>query len=166
MYVAWPPRETLQLRQNLDELRALVRGENSQDLSPELRSWLARLLIVRSCGYLEKMVVLICRGYVDQKSGGRVRAFAQANLQRLNANVSSSDLVSLTQRFDPSLATELENFLDAEEIRDDLDFLVNRRNRIAHGENEGITPRRALDLVEAVYKIVDWFILSFNPLRP
>jgi hypothetical protein len=167
MYVVWPPRGSLQLRQNLDELFSLVSEGTSQDLSPEVRSWLSRLLVVRSCGYLEKMVVIICRGYIEEKSGGRVRAFAHTHLRRLNANVSARGLVDLVQRFDPVLQDDLEHFLDDDDqrVRKSLNVLVESRNRIAHGENESITPRRALDLRDAACEVVDWFILNFNPAR-
>jgi hypothetical protein len=167
MYVVWPPRGALQLRQNLDDLFWVVNGGKGSDASPEVRSWLSRLLVVRSCGYLEKMVLLVCAGYIEEKSGGPVRSFARSQLGRLNANVGPGSLVELVRKFDPDLEADLTRFLDEENqrVRRELDFLVRSRNRIAHGESENINPRKALDLKEIACEVVDWFILSFNPAR-
>lgn len=45
----------------------------------------------------------------------------------------------------------------------ELSFLLDRRNKIAHGHSEGITVRKALDLKRVAVQIADWFILRFNP---
>jgi len=42
-------------------------------------------------------------------------------------------------------------------------MLVHLRNRIAHGENEGVRRTRALSLSAASEELSDWWILSFNP---
>ena len=63
------------------------------------------------------------------------------------------------------MANEFEQFIadDDGRIKRDIDFLVNRRNRIAHGESEGINQIRAIQLKEISCEVADWFILRFNP---
>jgi hypothetical protein len=82
-------------------------------------------------------------------------------------NPSPENLAQLLGRFDQGLRDEFEDFLhDGDErLYRDLSFLVDRRNRIAHGLNEGIGPQRALELVDAGQDMVDWFILRLNPYR-
>lgn len=93
-----------------------------------------------------------------------VRSFAHSWQER-SINPAPEALCALVGRFDAGLQEELEAWLDADDqrYRRELSFMVNRRNRIAHGLNEGIGPKRALELVEAAQEVTDWFILRFNP---
>ncbi|WP_416219123.1 HEPN domain-containing protein, partial [Frankia sp. Cas4] len=127
----WPPRKIDDLRRRLDELSATVNGKPPDSISEEVRSWLARLLVVRSCGYLEQVVAEVCRGYIEEKSGGRVRSYARASFERLN-HPGSEFLLSLVRRFGTDLENELRAFLDQDDqrVRRELEFLVNRRHRI------------------------------------
>ena len=63
------------------------------------------------------------------------------------------------------MANEFEQFIAAYygRIKGDIDFLVSRRNRIAHGESEGMYQTRAIQLKEVSCEVADWFILRFNP---
>jgi hypothetical protein len=162
----WPPWEVTSLRRNLAELASLVRaaGEQKQDI--ETLTWLARLLVVRSSGYVEQSVHIIIRGFVAEKSGGYVRTFAHSWLER-SQNPSPDTLRALLGRFDASLESDFEAFLkrDDEKYGRELSFMVDRRNRIAHGLNEGIGHARALALVDVAQDVTDWFVLRLNPFR-
>jgi len=70
-------------------------------------------------------------------------------------------------RFDSSWARELASLLDANDqtVRREVHFMVDRRNRIAHGHNECLTARRALALIDSAHVLADWFILRMNPTR-
>src|SRR5712671_4406915 len=100
----WPPREVSDLRRKLDELVELVR-QPSEDVRQEVRDWLARLLVVRSCGYLEQTVLEACRGYVHGRSGGPARTFGRSWLDR-GRNPTPEALVLLVGRFDATWANE------------------------------------------------------------
>jgi hypothetical protein len=161
----WPPREVRDIRARLDELEQLV-SSPVDDLSQDVRDWLARLLVVRSCGYLEQTVIAVSRGYLSGRSSGPVRSFGDSWLDR-GPNPSPSALETLTGRFDNAWATELVQLLDVDDQRlhRDMAFLVDRRNKIAHGLNEGIGTVRALRLKASACEVADWFILRFNPDR-
>lgn len=161
----WPPLEVTRLGQKLDALSELVRQCARTD-DTEVANALARLLVVRSSGYVEQVIYETCRSFVEEKSGGLVRAFAHSWLERTRIP-EPSNIVMLLGRFDKLLADEFEEIIDAddEELRRELMLLVDRRNRIAHGQNEGITPRKALDLYVAACGIADWFVLRMNPFR-
>ncbi len=132
----------------------------------EVLSWLARLLVVRTSGCLERSTHEIVRGFIAGKSGGQVRTFAHSWLER-SRNPSPEALVSILGRFDMNLQRDFEQLLDEDDqrLRRDLSFLVSRRNAIAHGLNEGVGLQRALALVPPVLDVVDWFILRMNPNR-
>ena len=76
--------------------------------------------------------------------------------------------MELIGRFDASAAQQFESTLDADDQRvaRELHSLMDKRNKIAHGLNEGVTPRTALQLEQTAEEVVDWFILWFNPDRP
>ncbi len=161
----WPPREVSLLRGRLEELAQLVSTPHDS-LAHEARDWLARFLVVRSCGFLEQTVVQVCRGYVAERSGGPVRTFSQSWLER-SPNPSPDALALLTGRFDSTWANDLMELLEADDqrLQREVAFLVDRRNKIAHGLNEGIGPAKALLLKEVACEVGDWFIARFNPDR-
>src|SRR5262245_27454037 len=124
----WPPREVSALRYKLDELTDLVRTTASTD-SQEVRDWLARVLVVRSCGYLEQVVLESCRGYIHGLSGGPVRSFGRSWLDR-GRNPDPAALILLVGRFDAQWANDLMEFFEADDQRlhREISFLVDRRN--------------------------------------
>jgi len=157
----WPPRELRLLERRLNELELLVREDRS--MSSDVRDWLARLLVVRSCGYLEQVVLAVQREYVEQKSGGLVKTFAHSWLER-SRNPRPDVLLGTVGRFSARLEYELEEFLRDTNttLWSDLAFLVDRRNKIAHGENESVGPARALQLKGTAVDVADWFIRRLN----
>jgi hypothetical protein len=75
--------------------------------------------------------------------------------------------VELLGRFDKVLADEFDEFLrENDELRQrGMSQLVHRRNQIAHGLNEGVDTRKALQLKEVACDVADWFIAKLNPYR-
>lgn len=80
-------------------------------------------------------------------------------------NPTPEALVQLLGRLDSNLSADFAAFLDGEDqtIRRELSLLVDRRNKIAHGLNEGVTPRRAVELTDRAREIADWLVLRLNP---
>jgi hypothetical protein len=140
--------------------------DSDRTLDPSVRAWMARLLVVRSVGYIEQSVGECLRGHIQEKSGGWMRSFSHSWLER-GRNPSPENLLQLLGRFDQALSDEFEVLLQEndEHLRRELSFMVDRRNKIAHGLNEGIRSERAVDLSEVAVTITDWFVLKFNPLR-
>lgn len=161
----WPPREVGLLRNRLDELADIVRAPD-ENLPRDVRDWLARLLVIRASGFLEQSTIIVCREYVASRSGGPVNSFARSWLER-SGNPSPEALQRLAARFDGLWARELAEILDAddEQLRRELDFLVDRRNKIAHGFNENVGVTKALALKEVACSVSDWFVARFNPDR-
>ncbi len=166
MVTRWPPLLVANLKSNLDSLAMLVDRPPGHLDDPEIQPWLCRILVVRSCGYLEQVTVEVCRSYVAQKSGGLVRTFAQSWLER-SRNPTPVNLEELVGRFDAIICDEFKVMLDADDgrLRREVAFLVDRRNKIAHGISESVNRSKALQLKGIAYELADWFILRFNPER-
>ncbi len=160
---AWPSLEIVNLRVSLIALENLVK-DSSPNRGDDIDAALARFLVVRTCGYLEQVVEICCKSYLKSKSDLRSSSYGASWLGR-GRNPSSEALVSLLRRFDRAWADELDQLLseDDERLGRELDFLVDRRNKIAHGLNEGIGIRKALDLVEPTLIIGAWFIARMDP---
>lgn len=163
MRTTWPPERVRQLRESFNELRQLVR-DDSKTLDAEIRGWLARLLIVRSAGFIEQTTIECARAHITRRSGGTVRSFAASYLER-SKNPSFDNLASLIGRFDGCFEEDFGHFMETRgrTRKEDLAFLVDRRNRIAHGERESVGPKRALELADLAEEITDWFIKCLNP---
>lgn len=160
---AWPPYQVERLRVALEELGATVEANRE----PDILSWLTRMLVVRSSGYIEQTSREVFRGYLDARAGGLVRSFGQSWLEK-SRNPSPDNLLEMIGRFDYTLRTEFDQLLDFDDqhLRRELSFLVDRRNHIAHGLSEGINRDKALALKRVSLEVSEWLVLKFNPLRP
>lgn len=163
----WPPWAVTSSRAELDRLASALKDRDSKVHPVEWSSWLARLLVVRSCGFVELSLRETLRGYVDGASGGFVRSFSLSYLER-TPNPNPGAVSALLGRFDPSLGDEFQLHIakDDSRLKRELELMVDRRNKIAHGESENITQSKSLTLYGAACEVSDWFVLRLNPIRP
>lgn len=166
----WPPYEVVSskhqlglLRQHVLEIRDMeskVKRENDTDTL----SWLGRLLVIRSCGHLEKVMLTCAKKYIESKSGGYVQTFALNSISR-SLNPTENNMVKFLGLFDNEWADGLKSWLDLEDekLRRDLAWAVSTRNAIAHGESQGASPSRAISVCESVDMISDWWVDTLNP---
>lgn len=163
---SWPPYGVGPLLGGLNQLANCI-AESDDRLHDDERIWLTRFFVVRTCGYLEQVVFDTARAYIDAKSGGPVRTFARSWIEK-SRNPTPDNLLALVGRFDNNMREELSDLLDENdrELYREISFLVDRRNKIAHGLNEGLGSRRALELKTHAERVADWFILRLNPDRP
>ncbi len=160
---AWPSRELSNAKRALDSTRTLVEQPTGEQPDEVTRA-LSRYLTVRACGYLETVVDQCCGALLSSKSAPRAAAFGQSWLGT-GRNPSPGKLCDLVGRFDRSWADDLRRLLEEndERLRRELSFMVDRRNKIAHGASEGLTSRRALNLVDCANEVASWFIATFDP---
>jgi hypothetical protein len=161
--VAWPSLAIQNLDRGLSRIVSLVEHPSPNE-PDQVTQALARFLVVRTCGHLEKTVQECVRAYVENKSFGRVRLFSQSWLSRIN-NPDPERLLELVGRFDAGLTSDLRVLFEDNdfELKREISLLIDKRNAIAHGESEGIGSRKALDLLKYSKSITDWFILNFDP---
>lgn len=160
---AWPSQRIINLDRGLERVAVLVKQPASGE-SDDVIKELARFLVVRTCGHLEKTVHECCLAYIREKSWGRVKDFSESWLKRIE-NPTPDHLLDLVGRFDGSLKEDLRNLFESNdgELRREISFLVGKRNVIARGESESIGPRKALDLLGYSKSLTDWFIRNFDP---
>lgn len=162
---SWPPSLVIELRSGLDALAQAVR-DRPDARSDEEHIWLTRFLVVRTCGYLEQVSHEAAREYIQGKAGGMVRSFAMSWMER-SRNPTPDRLLELVGRFDSSIRDDLKALLDADDQRlhRELSMLVDRRNRIAHGLNEGLGSQKALSIKTDVELVADWLLERLSPER-
>jgi len=160
---AWPSLDLINLGDSLERVEKLV--ERLPTTQPdEVTRALSRFLVVRACGYLEQVAEECCRAYVRSHATPQVSSYGSSWLGR-GANPTPENLTRLVRRFDASWADAIEALLrsNGDLLWGELSFLVDRRNKIAHGLSEGITGRKALELAAYAKEVADWFIVRFDP---
>ena len=160
---AWPSLEITNLQRGLSDVVSLVQSPPTDQLDEVSRA-LARFLVVRTCGHLEQVVDRSCVAYIQSKSSARVTTHGQSYFGR-GANPSPDKLISLVRRFDVGWATDLERTFNADDHRlhREISFLVDRRNKIAHGLSESLGAAKALAFVPATSEVTKWFLATFDP---
>lgn len=162
----WPTAELRLLEQGLDETIRLVNRLGRQD-DEEAIAVASLFLVVRASGYLEQVLAVALRAHIMANAGVRVANFTVSGLAR-SANPNAEHLANMFKRLEPAWASEFNDLLDEDNrrIRDDLKFLLELRNKIAHGVSQTVGRRRAVELAKVSKELADWFIrrLSTAPL--
>jgi len=160
---AWPSLEIIHLRDSLEATVQLV-NRTPRDQPDEVTRALARFLVIRACGYLERVAEEACRSYIRARSTPQIAQYGASWLGR-GSNPTPEHLVQLVNRFDSTWATELETTLcaDDELLWREIALLVDRRNKMSHGLSEGTGSRMALDLAAHARTVGEWFVVRFDP---
>jgi hypothetical protein len=161
--LAWPSLPLTNLERRLKRIALLVERPAANE-PDEVTQALARFLVVRTCGHLERTVQECCLTYVHNNSFGRVKDFSVSWLRKIE-NPTPDNLLQLVGRFDSSLRDDLCDLFEQNdgELKREISLLIAKRNAIAHGESEGIGSRKALDLLNYSKLLTDWFIRNFDP---
>lgn len=160
---AWPSLELQQSRYRLVELRKTA-AELPLGTDEALSSALARFLVIRSAGHIEFTVDECVHSFARAKSHPDIAGYVKATLFT-GRNPSPGNLHRQVSRlssvWSDALAQELSK--DDESIKRSLSFLVDRRNLIAHGQNENIGMRKSLELCEMAVGLGDWLVATIDP---
>jgi len=150
-------------RQRLIELRETAANLPS-GTSEEISSAISRFLIIRSAGHIEYTFDECLNCYATSKAHPNVANFVKSGLFS-GRNPSPEKLVSQLSRLSPDWGRSLERMLSADDeaVRRELAFLVDRRNRIAHGQNESVRMRKTLELCDMSLGIGDFFVHAIDP---
>ncbi len=142
--------EVVRYQQRLDNLFSKA-GTLSTDI--EVQAHWARYLCVLVSGFIEMAVRETYSQYARNKAApyvanfvdGRLRGFQNPNMERI---------LQLTRLFSPQWEEHLRNSIEGEP-KDAIDSIVANRNRIAHGEDVGITYVRIKSYYESAIKVVE-----------
>ncbi|NMM24770.1 MAG: hypothetical protein HHJ11_15005 [Phycicoccus sp.] len=134
------------------------------EISDNVRNALARFLAVRACGHIEFLFDECLATYVESHSHPNVAAYVRSGLFT-GRNPWPNDLARRMSRINILWSQELDELFDENDelLRREVSFLVDRRNKIAHGQNEGMQIRKSLDLADHALSIGDWISERLDP---
>jgi len=90
----------------------------------------------------------------EKRSSGEALRFGLSWIERA-PNPRADEIIKLVSRFDSKWAQELEILLSEDERRTRVNSLLGIRNDIAHGKNQGVSKRQALEYYDIVVEIID-----------
>jgi uncharacterized HAD superfamily protein len=145
-------KEILRYQRELDDLFDKVSSLNSD---PEMQSHWAKYLCIRVSGFLEVAVSTIYKKYAKDKAAPFVVNYVEKQLSSFQ-NPKMEKILNITRSFNPKWAEEIELKLSKNtEIKDSIDSIVEVRNKIAHGENIGITYSKMKGYYKNALKLVN-----------
>ena len=159
---SWPSLALKQSRDSLSELRAQVASTGIGDSS--MLAQPARFLTIRSTGHIEFTFDQCIEHYAEAKSHPNIARYVTQHLYK-GKSVKPSVLVARLREMNEDWANELHGHLkeDDEHLERELNFMVNKRNKIAHGQNHGLGTRKALDLCDVAIDVGDWLVKRMDP---
>jgi len=159
---AWPTHVLAESRRRLGELSQELHSLTHH--SSEVEQALSRFLVIRSCGHIEFTFEESFCSFAEARSSPSIAAYIRSGFFK-GANPRPERLVTTLKRLDPVIAADVEIFLQADdqERSRDLQFLIDRRNKIAHGQSENVGRRRALELASVAIDLGDLFVQQLDP---
>lgn len=144
---SWPTLKMQANRNRLKELRTTL--DELPMEPPEVGAHLARFLVVRSTGYIEHTFESCIHNFADAHSHPIVANHVISGLYK-GRNARPGTLVDrigvLSEEWSELLVAYLDD--DDASVRRELEYMVDRRNRIAHGESESVNRRKAIGLAD------------------
>ena len=125
---------------------------------------MSRFLVVLGCGHIEFTSDEAFCAFAESKSSPVIATFVRTQFFR-GANPGPTRISDTLRKREPVRADRFDEFVDDcdERLSRELSFLVDRRNKIAHGQSETLRKRRALDLAGAALEITDWVVDELDP---
>lgn len=142
--------EAISYKDKLDDLfkKASVL---SGDLS--LQSHWARYLCVLVSGFLEVAVGAIYTEFAQKHSDKSITNYVSNNLERFT-NPNMEKIIGLTSTFEKTWGESLRDKTKGK-LKDSVDSICANRNRIAHGENAGVTYVQIYNWYQDAVKVIE-----------
>lgn len=142
--------EVVRYKQRLDNLFVQVDALAGND---ELRAHLSRYLCILVSGFVEVSVKAIFAKYASDSSVPNVARYVASELEGLT-NLKMQKIVDLTACFDDDWRQRLEMKTEGE-LKEAIDTIVANRNRIAHGDDVGMSYVRIKELYKRVIMVIE-----------
>lgn len=142
--------EVVRYKHRLDHL--FRKGAGFSD-DAEMQSHWARYLCILVSGFLEVGIREAYGQYARNKSAQYVANYVEGRLEFFQ-NPKMSKILELTRAFSPEWADSLED-ATKDEYKAAVDSIVANRNRLAHGDDVGLTYVRVKEYYERVQKVVE-----------
>jgi hypothetical protein len=155
--------EVFRLKSHIDNAFSMVDRIDAAEL--ELRSHLARYLVVLVSGFMERAIQELAMQCCRRMSSGPALSFALARLD-WSRNPTVDNVLALAGDFDPTWRNELEAFMD-DEHRAAIGTVVARRNIVSHGGTTSLTYASVAAHYARIWEVIDFLMEKFDPLpRP
>lgn len=149
------------LERQLRQINRLFDRTNEAVFSDiELRSHWARYLCVLCAGFLENALKEVLTTYASKKAHPHVANFVGRALSGI-LSPRAHTFVETLEKFDRTLASQLEGFISMNGRADAINSIVGNRHAIAHGSTSSITivqlrgyMSKALEVVEHLEELV------------
>ena len=143
-------RELARRQQRLDSLFDKV--GTLTDL--EVQAHWSRYLCVLVSGFIEVSIQEIYRQYARDRAGQNVANFVDGRLKDFR-NPKMERILQTTRLFSVEWEQELRAFVEDGPLKDAIDSIVNNRNKIAHGDDVGITYVTVKQYYKNAVKVVE-----------
>ena len=157
----WPKRDVRIARQQFKNLIEQARDRFREDPSDDVFS---RFLLIRSSGYLEYGFEKTLCDWAEGQASPKVAGFVRSNFGK-GRNPSPEKLRDVLGKFDSELRARFDMRIaeDDDLVKREVQWMVDRRNKIVHGESENVTASRSLKIAERCSELVDWLIEELRP---
>ena len=119
----------------------------------ELQSHWARYLCILVSGFLETAIRAILTKYVSNAASPKVANYVDSKLREFQ-NPKMGKILELARLFSPEWEATIAEQTEGE-LKEAVDSIVANRNRIAHGEDVGITYARISHYYQDAIKVID-----------
>ena len=123
----------------------------------QLHSDLARYLCVLIAGFIEQSVQTIYAEYAKESASPKVVRFLERQLDR-STNFNMERLLLLVSSFDDDWADEIRTHPQYDRYKSTVDTVYANRNRIAHGDDVGISYVQVKDYFDSTAKLIELII--------
>lgn len=160
---SWPSHALTQSRERLVELRNTV-NELPSTTPSATEGALSRFLVVRACGHIEFTFDEAFCSFAESKSSPAIASFVRSQFFR-GSNPSAERLSQTLRKLDETRAERFTAFVEDHdgELQRELSFLLDRRNKIAHGQSESVGRVKAIALSNVSLRLADWLLDELDP---
>jgi RiboL-PSP-HEPN len=127
----------------------------------EILSHWAKYLCVLVSGFIETSVCAIYEEYTENKAAPPIANFVADKLEYFQ-NPSMNKIFELVKSFNSKWEQDLRTYTQGE-LGESVNGIVNNRNKIAHGENVGITYATVQTYYQNVLKVIEFMENQCNP---
>jgi hypothetical protein len=124
----------------------------------------ARYLVIRSAGLVESVRDDAASLYCQRIGPTRLHRRISSGLN-VGLGVTPKQLLDFVASFDTDWRDELQQLLDQEDAlrSNHLGALVATRKKIAHGDGDQVTARKALQWSQTAAELANWIVTRFDP---
>ncbi len=147
--------KNFEIHKHISRLESLYkRFEEEQVTNPEIGAQLARYFAILVSGLVEQSFRTLLYEF-SKSQNPRIVRFVNLRIKRI-MNTGTERLASILSAFDTDWGVKLKHFLDANGRGEAVDSIINVRNSVSHGQDLGITLRRAKDYMSKCIEVLEF----------